>query len=41
MHDEIASHDAKQRGDEGKSRQFAGGTLICRLFCGHDAWIAR
>src|SRR5271165_1489190 len=24
MHDEIASHDAKQRGDEGKSRQFAG-----------------
>ena len=25
MHDEIASDDAKQRGDEGKSRQFAGG----------------
>src|SRR6266446_1401780 len=25
MHDEIASHDAKQRGDKGKSRQFAGG----------------
>src|SRR6202035_1488767 len=24
MHDEIASHDAKQRGDEGKGRQFAG-----------------
>jgi hypothetical protein len=25
MHDEIASHHAKQRGDKGKSRQFAGG----------------
>ena len=25
VHNEIASHDAKQRGDEGKSRQFAGG----------------
>src|SRR3977135_3130780 len=25
MHDEITSHDAKQRGDKGKSRQFAGG----------------
>src|SRR6202012_5470956 len=25
MDDEIASHDAKQRGDEGKCRQFAGG----------------
>src|ERR1700691_3953959 len=24
MEDEIASHDAKQRGDEGKCRQFAG-----------------
>src|SRR5262249_25626286 len=24
MHNEIASHDAKQRGDEGKSRQFTG-----------------
>src|SRR5579883_82927 len=24
MQDEIASHDAKQRGDEGKCRQFAG-----------------
>jgi hypothetical protein len=27
MHDEIASHHAKQRGDEGKSRQFAGEDL--------------
>jgi hypothetical protein len=27
MHDEIASHDAKQRGDKGKCRQFAGGNL--------------
>src|SRR5207253_2176630 len=26
MQDEITSDDAKQRGDEGKSRQFAGGT---------------
>src|ERR1700732_4268798 len=25
VQDEIASHDAKQRGDEGKCRQFAGG----------------
>src|SRR6478735_912505 len=25
MHDKIASNDAKQRGDKGKSRQFAGG----------------
>src|SRR4051795_1700042 len=25
VHNEIASDDAKQRGDEGKSRQFAGG----------------
>src|SRR6478735_7170889 len=24
MHDEIATHHAKQRGDEGKGRQFAG-----------------
>src|ERR1700722_8061258 len=24
VHDEIASHDAKQRGDKGKCRQFAG-----------------
>jgi hypothetical protein len=28
MHDEITTDDAKQRGDEAKSRQFAGGT--CR-----------
>src|SRR6202171_5454109 len=28
MQDEIASHDAKQRGDEGKSRQFAGGIAL-------------
>jgi hypothetical protein len=26
MQDEIASQDAKQRGDKGKCREFAGGT---------------